>query len=142
MTYAQRGDRPCSQAEQDRVMLRVWTAYRCFTLGAAGREEWADVADALNIDEALCAIEKLDAATVMPLVTKAQAGMVAAMRCAPGPMVMAADELEALRQVCDRYDVALHRFSVSTLNLARSHYLGQLVKQAISPDRSAMVVMA
>lgn len=142
MTYAQRGDRPAPIAEQNRICLRIWSAYRCMALGTAGREEWADLADAMNIVESLCMIGTLDVGIYMPLVIVAQAGMVAAMRCDPEPMAMQPEQLEALRLIVDRYDICLARLSVNTLARARSYFLGVQVKHAIRPDASTLVVMA
>lgn len=134
-------DRPTPRAEQNRVLLCVWTAFECMYKASAGRAEWAHLADAINIVESLCCLGKFDPKRVMPHVTVAQAAMVEAVQWEPGPMRMSETGLSALAEVCTFYDNALFKFSVGTLNRARDYFIGVQVKHAISPESSTLVVM-
>lgn len=100
------------------------------------------MADAINIVESLCCIGKFDPRRVMPHVTVAQAAMVEAVQCEPGPMRMSETGLSALAEVCTFYDNALFKFSLGTINRARDYFIGMQVKHAISPEQSTLVVVA
>lgn len=139
-TWPRKGDRPYPFADQDRVMLRVWSAYRCMLLGTAGRDEWADLSDAINMVEALSDMGKLDCRVVMPKVTAAIAGMVQAIEC-PDGMRMPPEGLAALAEICSLYDISLLRFSANTLEAAKIRFIREVERQKQARAPSTLMVI-
>ena len=109
---------PLPSDTQRTYALRVWTAFDLMASGQAGRDEWSDLADAINMIEALAHEKPADFTDCMPLVHRAIEGMVEAMDCPTGAMRMNADALRAMRLLADRYDVAVHRLSRGMLDKA------------------------
>lgn len=109
---------PMTEEDQRLYALRVWTAVDLMAAGKAGRDEWAHIADAINMVEALVFEKPDDFGDCKPLCDRAVGGMVEAIDCHPGPMRMNADAMRAVRLVAERYDGALQRLSRGTLDKA------------------------
>lgn len=131
LRHSIRENRPVPKVEQDRVMLCVWTAFRCMKLGTAGREEWSHLADALNIVEAMCHIGKLDFDKFIGFCCRAQSGLHQAVKSGDSQMKMEGEALDALAEVCTQYDLCLMKFSAGTLEAAKLEFLRRLQQTAI-----------
>jgi hypothetical protein len=105
---------PASAAERRRIMLRVYSALWMMRDGTAGREEWCDCADALNICEELANRSK---APMPERIVRAQAHMALAMENwhRTGRMTMQPEGVEIMQQIAGMYDEALARFSRQTM---------------------------
>ena len=126
--------------EHKRVALRMHTALAVFLAGKGTREEFADIADAVNIVEALATAGKIDAAEVGPLVNTAIAGLVTAAKCPPGMMGFGPDAAAAARRIVCMHDEAIGKFSMSTMWEANDLVLSKIV--ASKADSSVTVVDA
>lgn len=125
MTYSRRFDRPTPKAEQDRVMLCVWSAYRCMLLGTAGKPEIFHLLDAINIVRELVYMGKLPAA-VGHQVDLANGAIAEAMGALPAGID--AEGLSALAEVCTQYDNAVYKLSIGTLQAAKVAFIDRLSK--------------
>ena len=100
------------------VGLRCFTALAELIKGTATIEEWHDVCEAMNGVEVLCTMGKIDSAKFMPIVIKAQQGMVQASRNqqATGTMTLSSEShLFAIRECVTEYESAIGRFSQWTI---------------------------
>jgi hypothetical protein len=109
---------PLSPDARLRLALGAYTALHEMSLGRARKDEWRTLADTLNIVKALCDLGKLDAVRFMPVVERALAGMVEAIRCDDGQFRIGPSGLAALREIVAAYDDAIGRFAARTISAA------------------------
>ncbi len=135
---------PVSQQEHTRIAMRVHTAFWELREGRATREEWGDLADAINAVEALVTLGKLDPARLAPVISAAIEGMCEGIRSlkATSRMVLSPLATEALRLVIAEYELALARFSGQTMLAAVNEVLGRIADQRANPDSTVQVVVA
>lgn len=130
--------KPVHPRERDRVALRCFTAVDCFERGCARKPEWYDVADAVNIVEALCDAGKLSG-THMEFVARAIEGMAEAMDHPEGSMRLDGPQLEALWRVVVAYDHALERFSGGTIAQAQTAVVMKIARHRESSNGITMI---
>jgi hypothetical protein len=116
--------RPASKAQRDAVMLKFLTALTELSNGRdPGKEEWRNLSDCINTVETLATrLEKLEASEVMPTVTAAIEGMVAAsvrFRAGKGMRLDAAG-LEAIRDVVSIYGQCLESLTEREMAVAQA----------------------
>ena len=128
--------------EHKRVALRMHTALAVFLAGVGTREEWADIADSVNIVEALATMGKLDPTEVGPLVTSATAGLVVAAKCPPGMMAFGQDAAAAARRIVCLHDEAIGKYSAATMYEASHLVLSKIAEQVTNADNGVIVVSA
>ena len=95
--------------------------------GTAGRDEWADCADAVNIVEELSNMGKTPRDASLD---RAQAHMVLAMDNyrATGRMTMQAEGIRLLQHIAGMYDKALERYSRWTLGKASTNVVVRIAQ--------------
>lgn len=107
--------RVAGPADRRRVLATFYTALEDMARGDhPGVSEWRDLSDCINTVETMAeTLHMLDAAEVMPSVTAAIAGMVAASKRyqAGAGMRLDAQGLTALRQVVDIYAQCLDGYT-------------------------------
>lgn len=128
--------------EHRRVALRSHTALAEFLKGAGTRSEWQDIADSVNIVEALGTMGKLDAAVVGPLVNTCMDGMVVAMKCPPGMMGFGPDAAAAARRIICLHDEAIGKFSSATMYEAWHLVLSKIADKTANAETGLIVVDA
>jgi len=102
-----------ADAERTRCALRIHGSLELMRRGKAHRDAWHDLADSINMVDALTRMEKLDMAEAVRF---AHVGMVQAMKSPdPDAMEMDADYLEAVTACVKAYDEAMGRFSARTM---------------------------
>lgn len=126
--------------EHRRVALRSHTALAVFLKGSGGREEWQDIADSVNIVEALATMQKVDSQEIMPLVQATIGGLVTASKCPPGMMGFGPDSAAAARRIVCLHDEAIGKFSATTMYEASDLVLRKII--AAKADSSVTIVDA
>jgi hypothetical protein len=132
--------KPLAERDRDRVALRFYTALDCFSRGVAGREEWHDCADAINLVEALCEVRKLEGA-LMGAVARAINGMANAIKVPAGRMFLEGVELQALQAIVTAYDEALGRLSQGTIADAQAAVVVKIAQHRENPERGGVTVV-
>lgn len=119
---------PINMVEHELLALRIHTAvWEMVSSCQARTEEWHDLADAINVVEALCDMGRIkDQDVVRYRLQRAQHGMVLARKQPNGRMGMRGHEAECLYQVVSTYDHALGTLSRGTMKEAY-----ELVKRKI-----------
>ena len=128
--------------EHKRVALRAYTALVEMANGTARREEWHDLADSVNIVEALSTMGKYDAAIVDPLVRQAIAGLMVAIKCPDGMMCMGAAATLAMRTLVTMHDEAIAKFSIGTMYEANALVLAKISDPTANESTGLYVVNA
>jgi len=106
---------PVPFVEHKRVALRAYTALAEMCNGTARREEWLDLADSVNVVEALRAIGKIDHDDVDVAVQSAIDGLMVAIKCPDGMMRMGQAATYAMRQLVTWHDEAIGKLSRGTM---------------------------
>lgn len=115
--------RPASKQARAGVMLRFLSALALIERGShPGEAEWRDLSDAINTLETLCAQHLLQAPLVMPVVSAAIAGMVAAAARFKAGKGMRLDSpgLQSLREIVDLYGQCLELFTERQMAAAQA----------------------
>lgn len=120
--------------------LRAYTALNEMLRGRAGRTEWNDCADAINVVEALVHAGKLEAQVYAPLINRAIDGLVEAIDCPPAPMRMSRPCENALAAVVAAYDDSMQRLARETVAAARNRVILKIAEQVTNPDNGVRVV--
>lgn len=110
--------------------------------GTARREEWQDCADAVNVVDALAALNMYDMAAVRPLVDQSIEGLTVAIKCPDGMMRMGSEATKALKQVVCMYDDGIRKFSRSKIDEAWKLVTQKIAMAGLGCDPSVVVVDA
>jgi hypothetical protein len=131
--------KPFNMAEHERRALRAWTAAHEMLNGTAGRAEWDDLADCINIVEALHDMGKLPAET-MHWVVGAIDGMTFAVKNPNGQMRMHATQMVCLRNVITIYDESVGKFSRGTILDAQKRVVAKIALSRMDPNSDLVVI--
>lgn len=133
--------KPLDSSEALTESLRAYTAFYEMANGTARSEEWDDLADAINLVEALCDLERFkDTTSMLHFVDGATDGMKEAVQCENGQMRMRGHQTTALRVIVERYHESLTKFSRGTWHVARQRVLTK-IQLANVDDRLGIAVL-
>lgn len=133
---------PVPHVEHRRAALCMYTALAEMVNGTARVEEWQDLADSLNIVEALRAMERIEAPDLEHLIQLALDGLKVAIKCPPGMMRMGKDSMFAMRHVVTLHDDAIGRFSRGTMYAAFELVVKRIYDPHAGPSTGLFVVNA
>lgn len=119
--------------------LVAWTAAAEMINGTARRQEWDDIADCVNIVEALHEMNKLGPET-MHWVVGAIRGLQFAITQPDGQMRMHAAELVCLKHVIEAYDEAIRKFAAKTIEDARRRVVRKIQLSRMDPNTDLLVI--
>lgn len=131
--------KPFNMAEHERRALRAWTAAHEMLNGTAGRAEWDDLADCINIVEALHDMGKLPS-EIMHWVVGAIDGMTFAVKHPEGQMRMHAAQMICLRHVVTHYDECIGKLARSTIFDAQRRVVAKIQLSRIDPNTDLVVI--
>lgn len=121
------------------MALVAWTATAEMINGTARREEWDDIADFVNIVEALHEMNKLGPET-MHWVLGAIRGLQFAITQPDGQMRMHAAEIVCLKHVTELYDGAIGRLATKTIEEARQRVIRKIQLSRLDPNTDLVVI--
>lgn len=130
---------PLDSRRHMHLALVAWTAAAEMINGTARREEWDDIADCVNIVEALHEMNKLGAET-MHWVLGAIRGLQFAITQPNGQMRMHAAEIVCLKRVIELYDDAIGKFAGKTIEDARARVVRKIQLSRMDPNTDLLVI--
>ena len=131
---------PLPTPEHMRIALKIHTALCEMRHGRAGRDEWADCADAVNMVEALVHLRKLESKVYMPLVNRAIDGLVEAIDSEDRTrMRMNRDGEIALTKIVCTYDECMGKMARETIRAAGNRVILKIAESR-EPDSDVLVV--
>lgn len=132
---------PYTRAEHEHIALRIHSALYEMLNGTARREEWQDMADCINMLDALLT-QKHFAVPGDPyrkLVQLATDGLVDAIDCQEHYYRMHARQAHAMKHVVLKYDECVGRLARGTLQRAGEHVIIKIA-QAQMPGSDVRIV--
>ncbi len=133
------GKQPVDSRRYLHLALVAWTAAAEMINGTARSQEWDDIADIVNIVEALHEMNKLGAET-MHWVLGAIRGLQFAATQPDGQMRMHAAEIVCLRHVMELYDDAIGRFAEKTIEEAKQRVIRKIQLSRVDPNTDLLVI--
>lgn len=132
---------PLPARDQMQLALRAHTALYEMLNGTARREEWSDLADAINCVESLCEMQRYPQIE-LHYVQHAIEGMQAAIKFSDGRMRFDAMHSVSLRRCVQRWDEATQKFSRATIAEAQLRVIKRIQLQRLDPDSDVVVISA
>lgn len=132
---------PMNMAEHEWLALQVHTALYEMINGTARPEEWRDLADAVNIVEALCDMGKVANVDIVRYrLDEATVGLKESSRYEPGLMHMHRDQALCLRSIISTYDRALGSLSRGTIREAKDIVIRKMRLAKASANEGVIVI--
>lgn len=131
--------KPVDARRHMHLALVAWTAAAEMINGTARAQEWDDIADCVNIVEALHEMNKLGVET-MHWVLGAIRGLQFAAEQPDGRMRMHANELVCLKHVIELYDDAIGKFAEQTINQAKQRVIRKIQLSRSDPNTDLLVI--
>lgn len=133
------GKQPADPRRHMHLALVAWTAAAEMINGTARQQEWDDIADCVNIVEALHEMNKLGPET-MHWVLGAIRGLQFAVTQPDGQMRMHAAEIVCLKHVIELYDDAVGKFATKTIEDARQRVIRKIQLSRMDPTTDLVVI--
>ncbi len=133
---------PLAPPERELKCLKIHTALYEMLNGTAGMQEWLDLADCINMVDALIRLRS-PSVPIEPyrkLIDQAIEGMADAVECDEDRFHMGRQQVMALKYIVTKYEECLIRLSRGTLQRAGEHVILKIAASAATPDPEVRVV--
>lgn len=134
--------KPVPPMEHRAAALCMWTALAEMVNGTARREEWTDLANCLNVVEALRAMGRIAGEDLETHIQRGIDGLMVAIKCPDGMMRMGKDAMFSMRHIVTLHDDAIGRYSRQTLYDAHDLVVKRIADPKAGPHNGLYVVNA